>query len=527
MKDRILTSLLTVFVLTGLQAQTSSGQPRLVVSLTIDQLRSDYLESFASLYGDRGFRRLLGEGRVYYNGRYAFNHTDISSTIAALHTGTTPYYNGIVGNVWMDRSTLRLVKSVDDAAFMGIYTSESSSPKQLAVSNLSDELMVASGGKSLTYAIAPAREMAVLAAGHASGGAFWINDETGKWCGSTFYANFPQWVTQYNDRDALNFRIGDMTWRPALPATAYHCLTSSNEELTFEHRFSDERAEKFRRFKTSPYVNDEVNRFFETFLNQSDLGKDNIPDFVSLGYYAGNYDHRPDTQLPLEIQDTYARLDRSLAQLFELIDRKVGLRHTLIVISSTGTRPDEQAVPATYRIPGGEFHMKRCAALLNMYLMAIYGQGQYVETYYDQQLFFNKKLVEDKKINFTELLNKSADFIVQMSGVKAAYTSQRLLLGGWTPSVERIRNGYHVENSGDIFVEVKPGWALLNDYSQQTKIIREAMVQVPLFFFGYQVKPQILYTPVNMAVVAPTIAYAMRIRAPNAASEAPLWDVFQ
>ena len=43
--------------------------------------------------------------------------------------------------------------------------------------------------------------MAVLAAGHASKGAFWLNDETGKWSGSTYYGTFPAWVTTYNDRE--------------------------------------------------------------------------------------------------------------------------------------------------------------------------------------------------------------------------------------------------------------------------------------------------------------------------------------
>ena len=58
MKERILTSLLTVFVITGLQAQTGPAVPRLVVGLTIDQLRADYIEAFSALYGERGFKRL-------------------------------------------------------------------------------------------------------------------------------------------------------------------------------------------------------------------------------------------------------------------------------------------------------------------------------------------------------------------------------------------------------------------------------------------------------------------------------------
>ena len=50
MKGRLLTSLFTVLTLTGLQAQSLPTTPKMVVGLTIDQLRTDYIEAFSSLY---------------------------------------------------------------------------------------------------------------------------------------------------------------------------------------------------------------------------------------------------------------------------------------------------------------------------------------------------------------------------------------------------------------------------------------------------------------------------------------------
>lgn len=97
MKGRILTSLLTVIALTGLQAQNIPAVPRLVVGLTIDQLRTDYIEAFSALYGERGFKRLWREGRIYRNAEYDFINVDKSSAVAAIYSGTTPYTNGIVG----------------------------------------------------------------------------------------------------------------------------------------------------------------------------------------------------------------------------------------------------------------------------------------------------------------------------------------------------------------------------------------------------------------------------------------------
>ena len=84
MKGRILTSLLTVIALTGLQAQNIPAVPRLVVGLTIDQLRTDYIEAFSALYGERGFKRLWREGRIYRNAEYDFINVDKSSAEAAI-----------------------------------------------------------------------------------------------------------------------------------------------------------------------------------------------------------------------------------------------------------------------------------------------------------------------------------------------------------------------------------------------------------------------------------------------------------
>ena len=53
MKGRILTSLLAVIAITGLQAQETPAVPRLVVGLTIDQLNMDYVEAFADMFGER------------------------------------------------------------------------------------------------------------------------------------------------------------------------------------------------------------------------------------------------------------------------------------------------------------------------------------------------------------------------------------------------------------------------------------------------------------------------------------------
>lgn len=514
MKGRLLTSLLAAVALASLQAQTITSTPKLVVGIAIDQFRTDYMEAFSALYGEKGFKRLLKEGRVYANAGYTFKPVDRSSAVAALYSGTTPYYNGIIANEWLNRKTLRPSASVDDKEFMGMYTAENTSPRKLLVSTIADELKVATRGKALVYAIAPFRDAAVFGAGHAGDGAFWLNDDTGKWAGSTFYGSFPAWVIGYNDHQALDMRIGSLTWE-TMQNEALYTYFSAEQTRGFKHSFSDYK--KYRQFKTSGLVNEEVNRLVERCLQSTTIGMDDVPDLLSVTYYAGNYEHKSATEYPVEIQDTYVRLDRQIGNLVDLVDKKVGLRNALFFITSTGYNDPETTDLSPYRIPTGDFHMDRCTALLNMYLMATYGQGKYIEAYDGLRIYFNHKLIEQRQLALTDVLDKSAEFLVQVSGVKAAYTAHRLALDANTPERLLLHNGFNMEASGDILLELNPGWKHVSeDPLEDSHYTSESLIHFPIIFFGHSVKPEVIPVPVTVDCIAPTVTHFVRIRAPNA-----------
>lgn len=505
----------------GMQAQPLPATPKLVVTLTIDQLRTDYLEAFSSLYGEKGFKRLMREGKVFLQAEMPFNKPDRASATATIFTGCSPATHGIIAGKWMDVSTLTPRSCVDDPNYMGNYTNQSSSPAHLLTSTIADELKIATRNQAKVYAIAPNRDAAILSAGHAGDGAFWINKTNGKWCGSTYYQEFPEWLNQYNDSCSVDFRIKNIVWTPVKPISDYKYLSDWRTE-PFKYIFETERENKFYRLSASPFVNDEVNLLTAQLLKKSGIGQDNTTDLLALTYYAGNYNHRSTRECAMEMQDTYVRLDRSIATLLDLIDKRVGLQNTILCIASTGYADPDPADTGIYRIPGGEFHLNRCATLLNMYLMATYGAGQYVETFYDQQIYLNHKLLENKQLDLSEILEKSATFLVQFSGVDKVYSSQRLLLGSWSPQIDRVRNGYHRKRSGDLLIEVLSGWTIVQENSTDSRAVRAAETPAPLILIGGGIKAETIRTAVSADRIAPTLSNVMRIRAPNGCTASPL-----
>jgi len=516
----LLTAMTALSVPTARAAET--GVPRVVVSILVDQLRSDYLNAFLPLYGQEGFVRLLQEGRVYTQAEYPQYNPDRASAAATFSTGTTPYNHGIVGLGWFDRETLRSVYCVDDKTRTGIQTADACSPAYLGVSTLGDELKVASEGESLVYAIAPFKDAAILGAGHAADGAYWIDDRTGQWCSTNYYGGgLPAWVTVLNS-NSLASRLKNLTWKPSSDLVGnFSYFLSGGTKQPFAHKFKG--TKQFESFKTSGLVNEEVARAAAQCLSGTMIGTDETTDYLSLTLYAGNLDHKTVSEQPMELQDTYVRLDASIARILQAVEKKVGVGRALFVLTSTGYTDEETAELSKYRVPTGTFDVERSAALLNMYLVAVYGQGKYVEATYGTQLYLDHKLIEQKQINLAEMLERIQDFLLQLSGVKDVYTSSRLLQGAWTPGISRMRAAYHPKYSGDVTIEVAPGWHYVNTSTKENQLVRESYIPFPLIFLGEGIKADTINTPVTIDYVAPTLSKAIRIRAPNACSVAPLF----
>ena len=136
------------------QAQTEKGSgPRLVVNITIDQLRNDY-------------PALFDDGCVYEQGYYPYSQIDLSSAISSVVTGTSPFYHTITADKWLDRHSLQTVTAT---------------PNEIAVSTLADELKIGTKGAGKVCAVATKKETAALLSGHNVDRIIWNDDKRNNW----------------------------------------------------------------------------------------------------------------------------------------------------------------------------------------------------------------------------------------------------------------------------------------------------------------------------------------------------------
>ena len=141
--------------------EAKQTQPKLILQITVDQLRGDMPTAYLDKMGKGGFKYLLNEGVVYKDAHHNHANTETIVGHATLATGALPAVHGMIGNVWFDDKLKRLVYNVEDSRYpllsadAGVNqkteidptqrTAKSSgrSPSNIQVSTFSDELMIA------------------------------------------------------------------------------------------------------------------------------------------------------------------------------------------------------------------------------------------------------------------------------------------------------------------------------------------------------------------------------------------------
>lgn len=457
-------------------AQQVGNTPKLVVNITIDQLRTDYLESFNHLYGDNGFKRLITDGLMYTSVQYPYSPIDRASAIATLNTGSTPNYNGIVAEQWFDRTSLRPVSCVEDNNYDGLLTNERVSAHNVLTTTISDELKIATKGKGIIYSIAERKETAVIPAGHNGDGAFWVNGQNNCWCTSTYYnKKAPKWLETYN-------------------------LYNSP-------------------YQKNSCINEQITDLAIKCISLNSLGKDNVTDMLFVTYNAAPAIDKNGIE---NCQDVYLQIDRDLGRLMTNLQATVGLDNVLFVVNGTGYYNQLKNDDKKFRIPGGTLYINRTANLLNMYLGAIYGSDKYVEGFHDNQIYLNTKLLDKKRLNYNKITELAKSFLRQSQGVANAFSGDNVM-SNYSPELDKIRHGFNISKCGDLLIETSPGWDIYNEETHKQSSSSTAYIQSPVLFYGFNVKKGKETSPISIEKVSPTIAKSIHIRAPNACKEAPLF----
>jgi len=496
----------------------ADDKPGLVVGITVNQFYPEWLSIYKNDLGAEGFNRIMREGKksmADYN--YLFSQTGMDQ--ATIYTGLLPVSHGIVAHDWLDRLSGKRVNNTESEEYVEIGEGDSLkgySPEHLQALSLGC-MMKMNNLFSKVYSVGMNPEEVVLSGGSCADLALWFNEKSGKWVSSRYYADsLPGWVKEFNNTSASDFFV-KRGWMPLAEEEGNSLMLKLKNKVGIGSSFYYDIAQIKRKFNTyrvlkaTPYANTMVTDLAVALIAEAGLGKDNDTDLLTLNYSSLDYMNRDFGVYAKEFQDMVVRLDRDIARLLSVLDAQVGKGNYTVVLTFSDARELLPEELERVRIQGGYFSIFKAVALLKSYLNLIYGDGNWVVDYDAGQVYLNRELIEKNKLEFKDVQDRVADFMVEFEGVGKVLPAYSLTRNAFSGGMEQLmQNAYSQKRSGDVMYALLPAWVPeLKDrediyfrYSKRNK--------VPVYLFGAGVNGRVR-KECNITDILPTLCGLMGI----------------
>ena len=517
-------------------------KPKLVVGIVVDQMRYDYLVRFYDKYGDDGFKRLLSGGFNFTNAVYDYVPTYTACGHASIYTGTGPANHGIVSNDWYDRYTKKAVYCVSDSTVKPLGTTSVSgkmSPRNLYTSTIGDELKLASNFRSKVIGVALKDRGSILPAGNSADAAYWHDPYSNNMISSTYYfKELPRWVEKFNARKVPDSLLSK-PWTTLLPIekytestpdnTPYEGLFEGEKTPTFPHNLPQIKDSSNELIREVPMGNTLTTMFAKEILKNEKLGKGNETDLLAISYTSTDYVGHMYGINAIELEDTYLRLDRELADLLKYLDDFVGKDGYTLFLTADHAAANNPIFSRDNDLKGDIMNMKPIIDSLKNYLNNIYGTADYILNTNSQNIYLNRELIEKKNISLRDVQERCARFVIGFEGVSTAITASELMTGATRSGLyELIQNGFNQKRSSDVIIQLQSGWI---SWSTKTGTSHGSAYRydthVPLLFYGKNIPQGKTHEQVSVMDIAPTICTLLNIEFPSGSTGKPLEDVLK
>lgn len=510
--------------------------PRLVIGITVDQMRYDYLTRFDVdfLNEPGGFQRMIHEGVSIENLHYNYVPTYTGPGHASIFTGTTPAYHGIIANDWFDKKRNALQYCAKDTNVVGVGTNSEAgkmSPVFLKTTTLGDEIKLANPN-SKVIGISLKDRGAILPAGRSADAAYWyIGGQEDTWATSSWYgmSELPQWVKDFNAKESGKTYL-TKTWEPLFADSIYNESLPDNNpyELPFKGTIRpvfpynlSEIAKlngQYDLMKATPFGNTMTKDFAIAAIEGEKLGQDNALDMLCLSFSATDYVGHQFGPHSKEAQDTYLRLNADLNDFINYLDSTIGRNHYLIFLSADHGAANNPAMMMERKMAAGYFVSDKLEEMIENKLIAKYGAGDWVINESNQNIFLNRVLIEQKKLSLKNIQQEVAMWTLEMEGVHTAFTHAELSYAIEREALsEKVQLGFDQAQSGDVIYMLKSGWI---EYGKQGTTHGSGYdydTHVPFLMLGnwIGVYPYPTTAKADITDIAATISSILQINRPS------------
>ncbi|HEY9044863.1 MAG TPA: alkaline phosphatase family protein, partial [Ohtaekwangia sp.] len=283
----------------------------------------------------------------------------------------------------------------------------------------------------------------------------------------------------------------------------------------------------------TPFANDFLTEFAKTTLVSEKMGKDDVSDFLCISYSTTDAIGHAVGPNAVEVEDTYLRLDRDIADLLKTLDKEVGAGNYTLFLTADHAVADVPQYMKDNKMPAGYFNDNYTEAKLNEFLASYFPGKKLIANISNDQIFLNHEAFQGSPkasgidmFIVAELIGK---YLMTVDGVANYYTEGVLRQGNYND--EGIKGlairGYHPKRSGDILFVLEPGWFGSGSIQGTTHGSPYAYdTNVPMLFYGKGIRKgtSVHYHPITD--IAPTISMLLNIKIPSGCTGKPVAELF-
>jgi len=540
-----LAGLVMILSLTSIQAQNKSqaktlDKPKLVVGIVVDQMRQEYFYKYEDRYVEGGLKRLMYEGFMMKNGHYNYIPTYTGPGHASVYTGATPATHGIIGNDWFIRKLNKTIYCAGDSTVTAVGGTDKNgkiSPRNMLTTTITDELRFASNKRSKVVGVAIKDRGAALPAGHL-GDAYWFDGSTGEFMTSTYYTEaLPQWVKDFNSK-GLAKKYLSQSWEPLFPLETYK--QSIDDDNDFEAPFVGRETTSFPydlpalmedngglgMIASTPFGNSLTLDMAYAALEGEQLGKRGETDFLAVSFSSPDYIGHRFGPPSIEVEDNYLRLDRELAEFFDYLDKEYGKGEYLVFLTADHGVADVVNYMKSENVPAGSLDTRFVLTQLKGFTNQHYGEGNWILSYTNDQVFLNKELAAEKGLDLKKIQLEVADFLLRFDGIKETYIADDLKRMEYNFGRKKLlQMGFNHKASGDVMIIMEPAWLTNASRGTTHGTGYTYDTNVPIVFYGWGIKAGQSANYATITDIAPTLAMLLKTRIPNGATGEPILEV--
>lgn len=536
MKYRGLSLLLATCAVVSSSAQSqrpvpapAPDRPKLVVMISVDQMRGDYIDRFRHQW-TRGLHRLVTEGAWFRQADYPYYTTVTCAGHASIGTGTVPAVHGMVNNTWIDASSnnARTVSCTDDPAAKLISygnptTGVAHSAANLLAPTLGDEMRTQVWPTPRIVGISLKARSAINLSGHRPDAVIWLDERDGEWVTSTAFAKttapfFAEYLAKHPTRDQLG-----LTWNRTLPLDRYLFDGSTDLRRRTPHASKDfphvTRGHGNEvggaitdAWEASPYSDAYLNGLAFSAIDGMKLGKGAGTDFLGISFSALDLTGHSYGPASHEVQEVLIQLDVQIGLLLDKLDREVGKGQYVIGLSA-----DHGAAPVPERMKAEGFDAGRVdtgglGKAIDAVLTREIGPGAYRTRVLNNDIYFNDG-VYLKLTQHPAAMEAVLDAVRKADGIARVYRKEQL--SPTDPLTRQMFFSHFEGRSGDIKIVTRPYWITSTSTTTHGTGNRYD-THVPVVLFGYGIKKGEYLELAAPIDVAPTLAFLTGVTLPNA-----------